>query len=75
MKADLRSPDRSACRNCGEPISWDEICYVHDKNGFANCGLTVSGGRSVGAALINPILTVDPAAGGKNAEPVEWNRG
>lgn len=38
------TPDHVPCRHCGEPISWDEICWTHDSNGFADCGLLVCGG-------------------------------
>ena len=33
------TPDGVPCRHCGEPIFWDEICWVH-ANGWATCGTT-----------------------------------
>ena len=69
------TPDGVPCRHCSQPIFWDEICWVHD-NGFADCGLVISGGVNFGAGpevVINPKLTVEGPHKGKMAEPVgEW---
>lgn len=72
--ADERSPDHSTCRNCGTPVTWDDWCYVHDANGFADCGLVVSGGTPLApGVLLNPRMS--PLAAGQTgrAEPVEWD--
>jgi hypothetical protein len=68
------TPDGVPCRHCGQPIFWDEICWVHH-NGFADCDLTISGGTKMGAWTIDPMLTptTDPALKDKRAEPVgDW---
>lgn len=71
------TPDHVPCRHCGVPISWDEICWTHDDTGFADCGLTVSGGISVPGApsvIMNPTLSVEGPHAGKRAEPVgDWS--
>ena len=76
-EADERSPDHSVCRHCMQTITWDEICYIHDATGFADCGLTITGGASVAMndveISINPDIAVDESYGGACAEPVEWN--
>jgi hypothetical protein len=83
--ADERSPDFSTCRNCGKAIGWDDYSYTHMDTGFAECGLTISGGKKPSgwlerllkpgtSAVLDPVLTQtsDPALIGKRAEPVEW---
>lgn len=65
------TPDHVPCRHCGRPISWDEICWVHDSTGFADCGLLIGGGINLGGGLsIDPEITVDPDYEGARAEPV-----
>lgn len=68
------TPDHVPCRHCGAPISWDEICWTHDDTGFADCGLVISGGTSVGksrgAMILNPDLNIEGPHAGKRAEPV-----
>lgn len=75
MTATATSPDHSTCRHCDQPITWDEVCYTHDDTGFAECGVTITGGTEVA-----PGVTVNPrvrAPSGKHrdkrAEPVEWS--
>jgi hypothetical protein len=67
------TPDGVPCRHCGEPIFWDEICWVHD-NGFADCGLVVGGGgRTRAEIIIDPDLSIEGPHAGKRAEPVgDW---
>lgn len=36
--------DRSICRNCGEPIVWDDYSYVHESNGWGDCNTLFVGG-------------------------------
>jgi hypothetical protein len=56
------------------PISWDEICWTHDANGFADCDLVISGGISCGRLVLDPDITVEGPNAGKKAEPVgEWS--
>jgi hypothetical protein len=76
-----REPDHSTCRHCGDTITWDEVCYTHDSNGMADCGLYIVGGErlpesmaGVGTvALIDPSFLAEPDHAGHRAEPVEWN--
>lgn len=71
--ADEQSPDHSTCVNCGEPITWDDVCYVHDGTGFADCGLIIEGGAALGDRLtLDPEIKVDAAFDGMCAKPVEW---
>lgn len=44
---DARNPDHTTCRNCGQPITWSEYSYVHDSNGFSDCGIVISGGARI----------------------------
>jgi hypothetical protein len=64
------TPDGVPCRHCGQPIFWDEICWVHS-NGFADCGLIIQG-ENVGGLIIDPEIIVDPTHKEANhrAEPV-----
>jgi hypothetical protein len=68
------TPDGVPCRHCGEPIFWDEICWVH-RNGFADCGLVIRNPRmKFGSFIIDPDLDVQGPHAGKRAEPVgEWS--
>jgi len=71
-----KTPDHVPCRHCGKPISWDEICWTHDDTGFADCGVTISGGTNLGGIIMDPDIIVDPThkAAKHNAEPVgEWS--
>jgi hypothetical protein len=53
------TPDHVPCRHCHKPISWDEVTWVHDLTGFADCHLQVTDGVKVGTiAVINPTFTV-----------------
>lgn len=70
------TPDHVPCRHCHEPISWDEVCWVHDSTGFADCHLKITGGEKFGTiAVINPTFTVTELVAGKNtyAEPEDEN--
>jgi hypothetical protein len=69
-----QTPDDVPCRHCGEPIFWDEICWVH-QNGWATCGTTMRGGTPVGASVVlDPEIVEDPSYKGKNAEPIgKWS--
>lgn len=69
---DALSPDNSLCEHCKEPITWDEVCYVHDNTGFADCGLVISGGtKSMDGITVDPTFTVtDPLQ--RKAAPREW---
>jgi hypothetical protein len=72
------TPDHVPCRHCGLPISWDEICWIHDNTGFADCGLTMRGSKVVVGetmyAVIDPDLKVEGPHAGKRAEPVgDWS--
>lgn len=71
MTATEQSPDHSICLNCHEPIDWDEVCYIH-RSGFADCGVTVTGGEPGVGIILNPDLLVDPEFDGKTARPIEW---
>jgi hypothetical protein len=65
------SPDHSTCRNCTKPITWSEYSYVHDDNGFADCGVKITGGTVVGVGV---TLDPDISGGGVTvAEPVTWD--
>lgn len=66
------SPDRSTCRNCQQPISWDEVCYTHDDTGFSDCGVMIDGGTKIGPITVDPELTVNPFYHGTRAEPITW---
>jgi hypothetical protein len=68
-----QTPDGVPCRHCGQPIFWDEICWVHE-SGWATCGTTIRGGINLGGGLtVDPEIIVDPAYEDKRAEPVgEW---
>lgn len=68
------TPNHVPCRHCGHLISWDEICWTHDDSGFADCGLTVSGGRDIGGGVVaNPDIVQKSGFDGKRAEPVgDW---
>jgi hypothetical protein len=70
-----QTPDHVPCRHCGQPISWDEICWTHDEHGFADCGLVLSSGTRIGPYMtVDPKLTIDPKYKDKRAEPVgEWH--
>lgn len=73
---DDESPDAAECEHCGQPISWDEICYTHDSSGFANCGVNVSGGRAIASGiLVDPEVLQVAGWEGKCAEPTEWFEG
>ena len=70
----MPTPDGVPCRWCGQPIFWDEICWVHD-NGFADCDLTISGGTPIGAVegatvVLDPTIKVEGPNAGRHAEPV-----
>jgi len=68
------TPDGVPCRHCGEPIFWDEICWVHG-TGWANCGITMIG-VNTGGIMIDPEIVEDPVHKAANhcAEPVgEWS--
>jgi hypothetical protein len=72
------TPDHVPCRHCGVPISWDEICWTHDDTGFADCGLVISGGKSVGRSrgemILDPDLKIEGPHAGERAEPVgDWS--
>lgn len=66
------TPDHVPCRHCGEPISWDEICWTHDSTGFADCGVTISGGTDMGGGvLIDAEITTTRST---HALPIgEWS--
>lgn len=66
--ADAKSPDHSTCRNCGQPIMWADYCYVHDSTGFADCWLTISGGRPIEVHLL-----LSAATGEQVEQAVEWS--
>jgi hypothetical protein len=70
------TPDGVPCRHCGKPISWDETCWTHDANGFADCGLVVLAGTGVQIApgiVTDPQFAVEHKYKGKMAEPIgEW---
>lgn len=34
-------PDIATCKHCGERILWDDYGYVHERSGFADCGLVI----------------------------------
>lgn len=73
MPEHLRSPDHSTCSSCGEPISWDEICYVHDDTGFADCGIKFGKAEyETERFVINPEIQQKEEFRGKFARPVEW---
>jgi hypothetical protein len=63
------TPDGVPCRHCGQPIYWDEICWVHS-NGFADCGLIIGGGKAFGGITLDPEMHMDPDYADKRAEPV-----
>jgi hypothetical protein len=63
-----QTPDGVPCRHCGKPIFWDEITWVHG-NGFADCGLVVTGGDSVLTVDPKLIPTDDPKLKDKRALP------
>lgn len=75
--SDSLSPDQATCEHCGQPISWDEVCYTHDSSGFAECGLVVGGGtirRIFGFKVReDPTFVRDPSFTSK-AEPTTWFR-
>jgi hypothetical protein len=67
------TPDGVPCRHCGQPIFWDEVCWVHD-NGFADCGLVIQGGMRFGSVILDPQMDVQGPHAGKRAEPVgDWS--
>lgn len=82
---DQRSPDFSTCEHCGEPIGWDDYCYVHT-NGWAECGTTITGGEPVGnlnqiipgidvPAPLGTVFRINPtiiSTTTQCAEPKEW---
>jgi hypothetical protein len=64
------TPDGVPCRHCGQPIYWDEICWVH-ANGWSTCGTTMRGGtRLPSGLLLDPEIVEDPQYKDKRAEPV-----
>ena len=66
-----QTPDHVPCQHCGLPISWDEICWVHDNTGFADCGLVIRNARmKFGSVIVDPQLDVEGPHAGKRAEPV-----
>jgi len=76
----MATPDHVPCRHCGQPISWDEICWTHDVTGFADCDLKVYGtavkygesGKMI--MVIDPELKVEGPNAGKTALPIgEWS--
>lgn len=68
------TPDHVPCRHCGQPISWDEVCWTHDSSGFSTCGTVVRGGTTlVPGITLDPDIIEDPQYNGKTAEPVgDW---
>ena len=71
-----QTPDGVPCRHCGQPIFWDEICWVH-QNGFADCGLTIlpGTGKQIAPGIVtDPQFAIEVKYKGKMAEPVgEWS--
>jgi hypothetical protein len=76
------TPDHVPCRHCGQPISWDEVCWTHDATGFADCDVQVTGGTPLENFLVTPEgsyrVLVDPEVCFTErpslAEPVgEWH--
>ncbi len=75
-------PDHTTCLHCGEPITWDEVCYTHDSSGFADCHLLVvpgkgagraswvQGGKGEGNVVFNPDLVIDDSYPRTRAYPV-----
>jgi len=63
------TPDHVPCRHCGEPISWDEITWVHDNTGFADCGLVITPGIRFGSVILDPDMDVQGPSAGKRALP------
>ena len=72
------TPDGVPCRHCGEPIFWDEYCWVHS-NGWATCGTVMTGGKSlsmsdVASIRVNPEIKAEGPHKGKTAEPEgDWS--
>lgn len=75
---DTLSPSRGTCEHCGQPINWNNTCYVHDLHGFADCWVkfTTKMGDVKGshAFVIDPTITIEPPAGlpETQAEPTTW---
>jgi hypothetical protein len=67
----IPTPDGSPCRYCGEPISWDEICWIHNSTGFANCHFNIEKRTSYGKIVFNPEMHVDATKPRTNAVPVD----
>ena len=71
------TPDGVPCRHCGEPIYWDEICWVHG-TGWADCGVIISGGTYIPkiGVIMDPEIAVDPThkEAKHHAEPIgDWS--